>query len=147
MLICCMADVRCEIRSNEMPPTSVQRTILARQRCIALNDGPVQSTTHRDSNFQSIASVRDCEVCEVMSGGGYFHSGDNINAVVADIGSYASKIGFAGEDFPKAYFRSVRVMSHVTVTSCSYLTDNPYDTDPSTCLILHAFVCKYRTRQ
>lgn len=41
-----------------------------------------------------------------MSGGGYFHSGDNINAVVADIGSYATKIGFAGEDFPKAYFRS-----------------------------------------
>jgi actin-related protein len=42
-----------------------------------------------------------------MSGGGYFHSGDNMNAVVADIGSYSTKIGFAGEDFPKAYFRSV----------------------------------------
>lgn len=49
-----------------------------------------------------------------MSGGGYFHSGDNINAVVADIGSYATKIGFAGEDFPKAYFRSVR--AHVLIT-------------------------------
>ena len=49
-----------------------------------------------------------------MSGGGYFHSGDNINAVVADIGSYASKIGFAGEDFPKAYFRSVRVFVMTT---------------------------------
>jgi hypothetical protein len=42
-----------------------------------------------------------------MSGGGYFYSGDNINAVVADIGAYATKIGFAGEDYPKGYFRSV----------------------------------------
>jgi actin-related protein len=38
----------------------------------------------------------------------FYTSGDSVNAVVADIGSYASKIGFAGEDFPRAYFRSVR---------------------------------------
>lgn len=31
-----------------------------------------------------------------------------MNAVVADIGAYSTKIGFAGEDYPKAYFRSVR---------------------------------------
>mmetsp|Transcript_27721 Transcript_27721/g.40926 ORF Transcript_27721/g.40926 Transcript_27721/m.40926 type:complete len:496 (-) Transcript_27721:332-1819(-) len=41
-----------------------------------------------------------------MSGGGHFHAGDKTNAVVVDIGSYASKLGFAGEDFPKSYFRS-----------------------------------------
>jgi actin-related protein len=38
-----------------------------------------------------------------------FSTGDSVSAVVADIGSYASKIGFAGEDYPRAYFRSVRV--------------------------------------
>lgn len=37
-----------------------------------------------------------------------FYSGDPVNAVVADVGSYATKIGFAGEDNPRAYFRSVR---------------------------------------
>eukprot|EP00339_Tiarina_fusa_P024662 CAMPEP_0117076402 /NCGR_PEP_ID=MMETSP0472-20121206/53845_1 /TAXON_ID=693140 ORGANISM="Tiarina fusus, Strain LIS" /NCGR_SAMPLE_ID=MMETSP0472 /ASSEMBLY_ACC=CAM_ASM_000603 /LENGTH=161 /DNA_ID=CAMNT_0004802261 /DNA_START=23 /DNA_END=505 /DNA_ORIENTATION=+ len=35
-----------------------------------------------------------------------FSTGDSVSAVVADIGSYASKIGFAGEDYPRAYFRS-----------------------------------------
>jgi hypothetical protein len=37
-----------------------------------------------------------------------FSSGDTVNAIVADIGSSATKIGFAGEDYPRAYFRSVR---------------------------------------
>jgi actin-related protein len=32
---------------------------------------------------------------------------DVVQAVVCDIGSYATKMGFAGEDFPKSYFRSV----------------------------------------
>ena len=31
-----------------------------------------------------------------------------VNAVVAEIGGYATKIGYAGEDCPRAYFRSVR---------------------------------------
>eukprot|EP00980_Cylindrotheca_fusiformis_P026381 scaffold16013_cov69-Cylindrotheca_fusiformis.AAC.1 len=35
-----------------------------------------------------------------------FASGDSVDAIVADIGSYATKIGQAGEDFPRAYFRS-----------------------------------------
>jgi Actin len=34
-----------------------------------------------------------------------------VNAVVADIGGYATKIGYAGEDFPRSYFRSVRTGS------------------------------------
>lgn len=38
----------------------------------------------------------------------FYTSGDTVNAIVADIGSYASKIGFAGDDYPRAYFRSVR---------------------------------------
>ena len=39
-----------------------------------------------------------------------FTSGGTVNAIVADIGSYATKIGFAGEDSPRSYFRSVRVL-------------------------------------
>lgn len=31
---------------------------------------------------------------------------DAVQAVVCDMGSYATKMGFAGEDFPKSYFRS-----------------------------------------
>ena len=37
-----------------------------------------------------------------------FSSGDTLNAIVGDIGQYATKIGFAGEDYPRSYFRSVR---------------------------------------
>ncbi|CAB9513942.1 Actin (Fragment) [Seminavis robusta] len=35
-----------------------------------------------------------------------FSSGDPLNAIVCDVGQYATKIGFAGEDYPRAYFRS-----------------------------------------
>lgn len=37
----------------------------------------------------------------------FYTAGDHVNAIVADIGSFASKIGFAGDDTPRAYFRSV----------------------------------------
>jgi hypothetical protein len=37
----------------------------------------------------------------------FYTTTDSVNAVVADIGSYATKIGFAGEDYPRSYFRSV----------------------------------------
>lgn len=36
----------------------------------------------------------------------FYTSGDTVNAVVADLGSYASKVGYAGEDYPRSYFRS-----------------------------------------
>lgn len=35
-----------------------------------------------------------------------YSGGDQVNAIVADVGSYATKIGFAGEDYPRSYFRS-----------------------------------------
>jgi actin-related protein len=35
-------------------------------------------------------------------------SGDDIGALVADIGSFATRIGHAGDDIPKAYFPTVR---------------------------------------
>lgn len=35
-----------------------------------------------------------------------FFSGDALNAIVGDVGQYATKIGFAGEDYPRSYFRS-----------------------------------------
>jgi len=38
-----------------------------------------------------------------------FTSGDNLNAIVGDIGQYATKLGYAGEDYPRSYFRSVRL--------------------------------------
>jgi hypothetical protein len=38
---------------------------------------------------------------------GAFHQGDYVGAVVADIGAYSTKIGWAGDDYPKSYFRSV----------------------------------------
>jgi Actin len=38
----------------------------------------------------------------------FYTNSDSVNAVVADVGSYATKIGFAGEDYPRSYFRSVR---------------------------------------
>lgn len=37
--------------------------------------------------------------------------GGDLGAVVADIGSFASKIGYAGDDTPKAYFPSVIIFS------------------------------------
>ena len=36
-----------------------------------------------------------------------FHSGDDINAIVADIGTTSCRIGFAGDDTPKSYFPTV----------------------------------------
>jgi Actin len=36
-----------------------------------------------------------------------FHGGDAVGAVVVDIGSATTKIGWAGDDYPKAIFRSV----------------------------------------
>jgi hypothetical protein len=38
----------------------------------------------------------------------FYTSADTVNAIVADFGSYASKVGYAGEDYPRSYFRSVR---------------------------------------
>jgi actin-related protein len=39
-----------------------------------------------------------------------YHSGqDDLNAIVADIGSFSTRIGHAGEDTPKAYIHMVRI--------------------------------------
>jgi actin-related protein len=46
-----------------------------------------------------------------------FHSGDQVNAVVADIGSFYTKIGFAGDDAPRSYFRSVCRITVVNVNA------------------------------
>ena len=35
-----------------------------------------------------------------------FYSGNALNAIVGDIGQHTTKIGFAGEDYPRSYFRS-----------------------------------------
>jgi actin-related protein len=37
-----------------------------------------------------------------------FHSGDDIGAIIADIGTSFCRIGFAGDDTPHAYLPSVR---------------------------------------
>lgn len=36
-----------------------------------------------------------------------YHSGDDVGAIVADIGSFSTRIGHAGNDVPAAYFPSV----------------------------------------
>lgn len=36
--------------------------------------------------------------------------GDDIGALVADIGTTSTRIGFAGEDYPRSYFPSVMNM-------------------------------------
>lgn len=39
-----------------------------------------------------------------------FAGGDDIGAVVAEIGHYSTKIGWAGDDAPRSYFPSVRIV-------------------------------------
>ena len=36
-------------------------------------------------------------------------AGDDMGAIVADFGHHTTKMGFAGEDSPRAWFRSVRL--------------------------------------
>jgi len=36
-----------------------------------------------------------------------FTSGDDVGAIVADIGSFTTRVGFAGDDTPRAYFPTV----------------------------------------
>ena len=50
----------------------------------------------------------------------FYTSGDSVNAIVADFGSYASKVGYAGEDYPRSYFRSVS-----SYTACLVQIDFP----------------------
>jgi len=53
-----------------------------------------------------------------------FQGGDtSVGAVVADIGSFATKIGWAGDDAPKSYFRSVRNQESTSLQTT--LTDQP----------------------
>eukprot|EP01083_Nonionella_stella_P114624 339157_1 len=35
-----------------------------------------------------------------------FSGGEHFPAVVCEVGSHATKMGFAGEDYPRSYFRS-----------------------------------------
>ena len=39
-----------------------------------------------------------------------FQTPDAVGAVVADVGHYATKIGWAGDDTPRSYFRSVSLL-------------------------------------
>lgn len=39
-----------------------------------------------------------------------FAGGDDIGAVVAEIGHYSTKIGWAGDDAPRSYFPSVCIV-------------------------------------
>lgn len=62
-----------------------------------------------------------------------FYSGDRVDAVVVDIGAGSTKMGWAGDDYPRSYFRSVREQAN-TVPACmlahalaSYHIDGLYD--------------------
>lgn len=39
-----------------------------------------------------------------------FQGGDHVGSVVVDIGSASTKIGWAGDDYPRSLFRSVRMI-------------------------------------
>jgi hypothetical protein len=54
-----------------------------------------------------------------------FHGGEDVGAVVADIGSSYARLGFAGDDSPRAYLPSV---------SCSVVVSRPM-------LIITSCVC------
>jgi len=45
-----------------------------------------------------------------------FYGGDDIGAIVADIGSQNTRIGFAGEDFPKSLISSVSSHDHSRIS-------------------------------
>ena len=53
-----------------------------------------------------------------------FYNGDNVQAVVADLGHYSTKIGWAGDDYPRSYFRSVRNKTYDERVDCVYLLSN-----------------------
>lgn len=44
-----------------------------------------------------------------------FHSGDDIGAIVADIGSQNARVGFAGDDYPKSFIPTVGTLRLFTV--------------------------------
>jgi hypothetical protein len=44
-----------------------------------------------------------------------FYSGDHVGAVVLDIGAANTKMGWAGDDFPSSFFRSVCYLKGVYV--------------------------------
>ena len=56
-----------------------------------------------------------------------YSGGDEFPCVVGEVGSYATKMGFAGEDYPRSYFRSTTAVpkpsSNVTANSS---TDNRF---------------------
>ncbi len=38
-----------------------------------------------------------------------FNSGDSVGAIVSDIGSFSTRVGFAGEDLPRAHIPTVSI--------------------------------------
>ena len=48
-----------------------------------------------------------CIACALLLNESMYHSGDDVGAIVADIGSFSTRIGHAGDDVPAAYFPSV----------------------------------------
>lgn len=70
---------------------------------------------------QSALGVVDriVSLCSRKSTMASYYSGNNVGAIVADVGSYATKIGWAGDDYPKSYFRSVRTIHQLISVSRS----------------------------
>jgi hypothetical protein len=82
-----------------------------RQECVwasvrFFNRERVQPTTATTTLFTALACLLSSSPNHSKMA--FYTTNDSYNAVVADVGSYATKIGFAGEDYPSSYFRSVR---------------------------------------
>jgi hypothetical protein len=61
---------------------------------------------HPQDLTTATATTNNNNTMAAFYGGG---QGDFLQAVVADVGQAYTKVGWAGTDTPKAYFRSVRV--------------------------------------
>jgi hypothetical protein len=68
-----------------------------------------QTTPYNNNTNKNNQQSPHHHLIVIMSNDKYslYDPNDVVQAVVCDIGSYATKMGFAGEDFPKSYFRSV----------------------------------------
>lgn len=85
----------------------------------------------------AILSARDTTVSKSTMA--LYAANSAVHAVVADVGGYATKIGYAGEDHPRSYFRSVSFHCIACAwlrrgTSCK--TFPPFWPPQLTCLLL-----------
>ncbi len=56
-----------------------------------------------------------------------YHSGDEFPCIVGEVGSYCTKMGFAGESYPRSYFRSTTAILRGDNREPNKITKRSYD--------------------